>query len=208
VKRRDCIGNKRSIQIDRNPWVKSEVRWSMKKSLLLLVVLFLSVFAAGAWGEATRSLRGAMIYPGGSTVPGAQVTIVNTATSFTRTATTKNDGTYTFVEVIPGTYNVTVEATGFQKYEQLGVILRVELPATINVQLKVGKVSEVVSVNAEAAPMLNTTDATMGQTMETNAIENLPLPAENNPFWMGVQVLPASVVFRMVGHAPVTSPAA
>src|SRR5208283_6006 len=66
------------------------------------------------------------------------------------------------------------------------IVLRVELPATVNVQMKVGAVAETVSVTAEA-PTLNTTDSSMGQTMGTNEIENLPLPAENAVLLLSLQ---------------------
>ena len=81
---------------------------------------------------------------------------------------------------------MTVEAKGFKKYVQVGVPLRVELPATVNVQMKVGAAAEVVSVTAEA-PALNTTDASVGQTMDKGAIENLPLPAENAVLLLSLQ---------------------
>ena len=61
----------------------------------------------------------------------------------------------------PGTYKVIVEAKGFKKHEENGVPLRVELPATVNVQMKVGAIAETISVTAEAPP-LNTTDASHG----------------------------------------------
>lgn len=67
-----------------------------------------------------------------------------------------------------------------------GVLLRVDLPGTLSIQMKVGAIDEVVSVTAEAPP-LNTTDASIGQTMETNAIENLPLPAENAVLLLSLQ---------------------
>lgn len=79
-----------------------------------------------------------------------------------------------------------MEASGFQKFEQSNLILRVQLPATLNVQLKVGKVSEVVSVSAEAVT-LNTTDASVGHNMGNSEIENLPIQAENMPLLLSFQ---------------------
>jgi hypothetical protein len=156
------------------------------KKLLGLIVLCLGVYSSAAWGQATTSLRGTVTDPSGSAIRGAQVTIVNSSTDFTRTTTTGADGGYTFVEVLPGTYALTVENAGFKKYEQAGVLLRVELPATVNVQMKVGSNSEVVSVTAEA-PALNTTDPSLGNTMGTNEIENLPLDHENTVLLFSLQ---------------------
>ena len=156
------------------------------KRLSILIVFCLSVYATAAWGQASTSLRGTVTDPSGSAIRGAKVTIVNPSTSLTRQTQSGGDGTYTFVEVLPATYTLTVEAPGFKKYVEAGVVLRVELPATVNVQMKVGAISETISVTAEAPP-INTTDASVGQTMETNAIENLPLPAENSVLLLSLQ---------------------
>ncbi len=158
----------------------------MQRFSKLAIFLGMSACATLAWGQATTSLRGTVTDASGSAIRGAQVTVVNASTNFTRTTETGNDGTYVLPELLPGAYNVAIEAKGFSRHEEKGVSLRVELPATLNVQMKVGSILETVVVTAEA-PMLNTTDATMGQTMETNAIENLPLPAENNVLLLSLQ---------------------
>lgn len=158
----------------------------MQRFSKLAIFLLLSACATLAWGQATTSLRGTVTDASGSAIRGAQVTVVNTSTNFTRSTETGNDGTYVLPALLPGTYNVTIEAKGFSRHQDNGVALRVELPATLNVQMKVGSISQTISVTAEA-PILNTTDATMGQTMETNAIENLPLPAENNVLLLSLQ---------------------
>ena len=156
--------------------------------ILSLLVIAIAIFALdlSAWGQATTSLRGTVTDPSGSAIREAQVTVVNASTNFTRTTPTGADGAYVFVELLPGTYNVTVEAQGFRKYEETGVLLRVELPATVNVQMKIGAAAEVISVSAEAPP-LNTTDSSIGHTMGTNEIENLPLQAENMPLLLSLQ---------------------
>jgi len=144
------------------------------------------MYATATWGQAATSLRGTVTDPSGSAIRGAQVAVINPSTNFTRQTQTGADGTYVFGELPPATYNLTVEAPGFKKYADLGIVLRVELPATVNVQMKVGAVAETVSVTAEA-PTLNTTDSSMGQTMGTNEIENLPLPAENAVLLLSLQ---------------------
>ncbi len=156
------------------------------KRFSTLIVVCLGLYAIAAWGQATTSLRGTVTDPSGSAIRGAQLAIVNASTNFTRQTQTGADGTYVFVELLPGTYNLTVEAPGFKKYAETGLPLRVELPATVDVRMQVGTISETVSVTAEA-PILNTTDATVGQTMDANAIENLPLPAENTVLLLSLQ---------------------
>lgn len=150
------------------------------------LLLYLVLCAVAAWGQATTSLRGTVTDPAGSVIVGAQVTILNPDTQFTRSTVTETDGSYAFVQVLPGKYNLTVEAKGFQKVEQVGLVLRVDLPATVNVQMKVGQVTEVISITAEA-PALNTTDASTGHTMGNSEIESLPIQAENMPLLLSFQ---------------------
>ena len=126
-------------------------------TLVIICICFcLSLWAVAAWGQATTSLRGTVTDPSGSAIRGAQITIVNPSTSFIRKTQTGAEGGYVFVEVLPGTYNLTVENPGFGRFEEKGVELRVELPATVNVQMKVGATQETVSVSAEAPPLTAT----------------------------------------------------
>jgi carboxypeptidase family protein len=156
------------------------------QKILALLTICLGVYGATAWGQATTSLRGTVTDPSGLSIRGAQVTIVNSDTGFTRTTATGQDGLYVLPELLPGAYKVTVQAQGFSRYEQSAVVLRVEFPATLNVQMKVGASAETVSVTSEL-PELNTTDNSIGQTMGTDAIENLPLPAENSVLLLSLQ---------------------
>ena len=155
-----------------------ESKKSMRTIARLLAVCF-GLYAASAWGQATTALRGAVTDSSGSALVGAQISLTNIETNVGRSTTSGTNGLYSFLEVLPGTYRVTVQAQGFKKYEQSGVTLRVDLPATLNVQMNVGTIAEVITVTGEA-PLLNTTDASVGQTMDNLAIQNLPLPAENN----------------------------
>ena len=152
----------------------------------LFLFCCVSLWASAVWGQATTSVHGTVIDPTGSAIRGAQVTVQNSDTGFTRTTASGADGVYVFSELLPGTYKLIVVSAGFSKHEETGVVLRVELPATVNIQMKVGAASEVVSVTAEAPP-LNTTDASIGQTMDKGAIENLPLPAENAVLLLSLQ---------------------
>ncbi|HZP61994.1 MAG TPA: TonB-dependent receptor [Terriglobales bacterium] len=156
------------------------------RKIWLIAMLCLGICPAAAWGQALTSLRGTVTDPSGSAIRGAQVTVLNSETSFTRSTKSGPDGTYSFVDLLPGTYNLTIESQGFQKYVQSGLVLRVDLPATANAHMKVGAVSEVVSVTGEAA-QVNTTDASVGHTMGANEIEELPIQAENMPLLLSLQ---------------------
>ncbi|HET9741392.1 MAG TPA: carboxypeptidase-like regulatory domain-containing protein [Terriglobales bacterium] len=142
--------------------------------------------AATACGQATSSLRGIVSDPSGAAVPGAQVSIVNSNTGLTRTSTTGPAGEYVFQQVLPGTYTLRVEAPGFDRYQRSNVVLKVELPETANVEMKVGQVREVVSVTSEE-PELNTTDSSVGRNMGKAEIEELPLLGENMPLLLSFE---------------------
>ncbi len=149
-------------------------------------VLFFAFCGASARGQATTSLRGTVTDPSGAAVPNAKVTLTNTATNVSRETTSNGTGEYSFPSVQPDTYSLTVEANGFQAYRQLGVLLQVSLPATVDVRLRVGAATQTVEVKGQA-PLLNQTNASLGQTMGTDAIENLPISEENTTLLLSLQ---------------------
>jgi hypothetical protein len=134
--------------------------------------------ASWAWGQATTSLRGLVVDQSGGAVPGAQVELTNPATGLERATRTGPAGVYEFLQLPPGTYRLTVTANGFRNYEQTGIQLLVNTPATVNATLEVGGATQVVSVTAEA-PALNTTDATLGNAITENQVKQLPLEARD-----------------------------
>jgi len=142
--------------------------------------------ARSAWSQATTSLRGVVTDPSNAAVPNATVHLTNTDTNTQRTTTTDQQGSYVFSEVVPGNYVLDVDATGFSKYEQKGFQLLVNLPATINVHLKVGAATTTVEVTG-AAPLLNTTDASQGNVLSGSEISDMPLYGRNVTQLLSVQ---------------------
>jgi hypothetical protein len=86
----------------------------------------------------------------------------------------------------PGIYNLTIELKGFRKFEQKGLQLLVNNPATLNVALQVGASTETVEVSAQAQP-LNTTDASIGVAFGENQVKQLPLDGRNVPELLTLQ---------------------
>ena len=82
----------------------------------------------------------------------AEGLLADTASKTSRSATTGEQGEYQFLFLPPGTYMLTVTAGGFQRYEQTGLQLLVNTPATANVQLKLGQSTEQVTVTGCACP--------------------------------------------------------
>lgn len=145
----------------------------------VLAFVALALFCVpAAWGQATTSLRGLVSDPSGAAIPNATVHLVNADTGFERTAPTDAQGNYVFNAVLPGTYTLSIEASGFSRYEQKNVQLLVNLPATVNIKMKIGATSQTVTVT-EQAPLINTTDASQGNTMSGNEIGSLPLEGRN-----------------------------
>jgi Carboxypeptidase regulatory-like domain len=143
--------------------------------ILSAVLLFtLSVSAQTFYG----SIVGTVTDPSGSVVPGASVTLTNTATGERRTAQTGAAGGYRFVNLVPGSYRVRVEAAGFQGHTTDQVQVEVEQVARVNVAMQLGSVEQTVEVTS-SAPVLQTETATIGQNVTTRAVENLPLNGRN-----------------------------
>jgi hypothetical protein len=146
-------------------------------SLFVFVVFFLAL-TPPAFGQAATSLRGSVTDPSGAAIPNATVHLINVGTNADRTAASDAQGEYSFLQVEPGNYRLEVEANGFSRYVQSGVQLLVNLPATVNVKMKLGTTTQVVTVT-EAAPILNTTDASEGNTMGQLQLEQLPIEARD-----------------------------
>src|SRR5204863_598950 len=126
----------------------------------------------------TTSLRGTVTDPSLAAVPGATVTLASPDRGFTRTVQTGNSGGYEFLQLQPGSYQLTVEMPGFRKAEQKSLQLLVDTPATVNVKMEVGTATEVIEVNAEAA-VINTTDASLGNAFNETQVKYLPLEGRN-----------------------------
>jgi hypothetical protein len=151
--------------------------------VLMCFVLSMSGLAAG---QATTSLRGTVTDPDGKALVGAGVAIQSAESRTERTATTGSQGEYQFLLIPPGTYTLHVTAAGFRGYEQKGIELLVNTPATANVLLKVGAATEVVTVTAEA-PALNLVDASVGNSFDEKQVRQIPLEGRNVPDLLSLQ---------------------
>jgi len=149
----------------------------------LLIILFI---ASVAWGQATTSVRGSVTDPGGNALVGANVMLSAPESKTERTTTTGDQGEYQFLFIPPGTYTLTVRAAGFRSYEQKGLVLLVNTPATANVQLKVGAAAELVTVTSEI-PAINLVDASLGNSFDERQVRQIPLEGRNVPDLLSLQ---------------------
>lgn len=154
-------------------------------SLSLLLVIAVSG-ARLASAQATTSIRGSVTDPDGNAVVGANVVLADNESKTERTATTGGQGEYQFLLIPPGTYTLSVTEPGFRRYEQRGLQLLVNTPATANVQLKVGATTEVLTVTSEA-PALNLVDASIGNSFDEKQVRQIPLEARNVPDLLSLQ---------------------
>jgi len=146
---------------------------------LIAAILLIACFTPALFGQAFTSLAGTVTDPTGAIIPGAAITIVNTQTGLKRETATNAEGRYSFMQVLPGTYQLTAKSPGFTDVTIQDIQLMVNSPATINVKFeKVGAVAVTVQVEA-AAIQVNTTDATLGNAIATQAILELPFYARN-----------------------------
>ncbi|HVT98849.1 MAG TPA: carboxypeptidase-like regulatory domain-containing protein, partial [Acidobacteriaceae bacterium] len=127
------------------------------------------------------SISGTVVDSTGAVVPNAQVTLLNTDQGITVQTSTAAGGTYTFAPVRAGHYEITVTAQGFSKTTQSNLTVNVGTPLTVNIQLKVGQASETVQVT-EAPPLLQTEEASTGQVIGRESVNNLPLNGRNFTF--------------------------
>ena len=150
------------------------VRFRSLVCLLAIAIAGVSVDAQ----QITGSIRGTVVDPSGAVVSGATVAARQTETGLTRTAVTDRVGAYVVLELPVGHYEVQVEAKGFQKYIQQGIVLDVNETANVPVRLSVGAETEQVQVHADAQ-LIESGVTSLGKTVSEREVLDLPLNGRN-----------------------------
>ena len=143
----------------------------------VVLVLLATVLVQGQAGS-TAQISGTVRDESGGVLPGADVTVTQTETSFTRSVITDENGNYTLPNLPIGPYRLQVTLSGFRSYQQTGIVLTVAANPTINVTLPLGDLTETVSVEA-AAPLVETRSPSIGTVIENEQVEELPLNGRN-----------------------------
>ena len=172
----------------------------MKRSLhgyVVVCAVFL-LHSAAAWAQVDRAtLTGTVKDPQDAVIPKAQVTITNLATNVVARVTTNEEGTYLALNLLPGEYLVQIEATGFQKFEQM-VSMSIGTRARLDVSLPLGSVGEMITV-AGVTPLLSTESAVLGTVVTNTEVSKLPLAIRNWDDLLamvpGVQSVKVAMVF-------------
>ncbi len=124
------------------------------------------------------SIVGTVNDPTGAEVPQASVTLTNSGTSERRASQTDSQGSFRFVNLIPGTYKLEVEHSGFRRHSVDNVIVAVEATLRVDVGLQVGDVTQILEVSSQA-PLLQTETGSLSQVISARAVQELPLNGRN-----------------------------
>lgn len=153
----------------------TRVRLYRFSAVLVLMVMGSWLGAPRAAAQDSRgSISGRVVDSSGGVLPGVTVTIVNSGTNSTSTVVTSEGGVFTAPFLIPGSYRVTVELTGFQSKVREKVDVRVGDRLQVDFTLEPASVSTEITVVAQA-PLLDTGSASMGQVIDSKLISEMPL---------------------------------
>jgi len=146
----------------------------MRFGWILGLCLFLFAAAVSAQTISTSQIRGTIQDTSGGAVAGAEVKLIETDTGAVRVATSGSDGVYSLPDLSVGTYRLEVSKSGFNKYVQTGIILQVGVNPTIDVALKVGAMTQEVTVEAQTVTV-DTQSTGVGEVIAPQEVQDLPL---------------------------------
>ena len=156
-----------------------QLKLAAQRPWYLAAWLFLAICLAAGIPSLAQSARGTLTGTvkdaNGAFIPGAAVNLKETDTGSGYATKSTAEGLFTFSELPPGSYILTVTAPGFESYTQSGIVVEVGNTSTVTAQLKVGAASATVSVNSDASH-LETESSDVGFTMSPQVLESLPLP--------------------------------
>jgi hypothetical protein len=137
-------------------------------------VLVIALLAAAPLLAQNAEISGLITDPSGRAVPSARISVENSNTAATRAVSSNMQGEYSVPALLPGPYNITVEANGFQTLHQNGIVVEVDQRARLDFALTIGSNTESITVQG-SAPLLNTSDASVSTLISNRFVENMPL---------------------------------
>lgn len=159
--------------------------------MLLAGVLSLALLSAAAWAQtAAGGVAGTVKDPSGAVVSGATITLTNESTNVVQTTRSTSSGTYVFEGVPVGAYTLKADAHGFKTYVLTGIQVHVQDVVTADISLQLGNVNQEVTVSS-AAPLLQAQDASLGQTVPEESVNDLPLQGRN---WFSLAQISAGAI--------------
>jgi hypothetical protein len=146
----------------------------LSRALLLLAATALVAHSQ----TVTGTILGVVTDPSGAVVPGAIVAAANRATGFSRSAKSDREGNYLITFLPLGAYNVQANSSGFERTVRENITVQADERTRVDLALKVGAATQTVQVS-EGTPLVQTSDATVGEVVDSKHISDLPLNKRN-----------------------------
>ncbi|HSZ19020.1 MAG TPA: carboxypeptidase regulatory-like domain-containing protein [Candidatus Acidoferrum sp.] len=150
--------------------------------LFVVLLLCLPAFSQGSFGR----ILGTVTDQSGGVVTGATVSVIDTERGVTRSLTTDDAGAYNAPNLTAGNYTVRVEAKGFKRVERQSVQLEVGHELRVDLIVQPGEQNQTVTVT-ESVPLVETSNATLGGTLENADIIDLPLNGRDYQNLLGLR---------------------
>jgi hypothetical protein len=146
---------------------------NVKQRIFFLLIMFVLV-ASAARGEVGGKITGVVKDQTGSVIPGATVVVTNTQTGVKLTATTDQDGVFTFPVLFVGQYQIDATSDGFKAYRKTGLAIDINSALVVDVMLQVKEQDQSIVVT-ESATQVETTDTQLGQVLGSKKVTEIPL---------------------------------
>ena len=144
-------------------------------ALVMLLALWPRI---GQAQQVYGTIAGTVLDASGAAIPGASVTLTNTGTGNKRSMASEAGGGYTFVNILPGTYTIEAEKTGFKHFKRDGVLIEVGDALRIDLAMEVGAVTQTIEVTAQT-PLLQPQSSDLGTVVESRTVTEMPLNGRN-----------------------------
>ena len=156
----------------------ARANWSISISVLLVMAIVLVVVSPLMAQVQNGTITGRVTDPSGAVIPGATVTATQVGTGLILHTVSSSDGSYTFTQLLPNQYTVTVEKAGFKR-TGTSLTLTVGQTAQVDLALPVGNQTETVNVAAEEAVQMDTQTSNLDYTVQSQQVDDLPMNGRN-----------------------------
>ena len=163
--------------------MRSRYKVQTSGAFVLLLILFNSSVLRA---DVTGSIQGVVRDPTQAAISGAKVTVINAQTNFRQETTSAADGSYRFLALPAGTYQLTATSTGFREFNTTDVVVKVNDQLQIDILLQVGSVTEKVTIAANAV-QVQTENTQLGDVIDSKKMLALPLNGRSFIDLLGLQ---------------------